>query len=290
MQRRTRWTIGSLMAILLTSGAARSVEAESLRSDAKKATAPSDTSDRNKLPVTTLPVSIEQGHLLYTANCAACHGEQAKGNGPAAMVLKVHPREFINEDFRYISSDGVASEDDLYRTIRFGRRNAQMPAFPYLMDEEVHSLDLYLREVNRKGVFERLKAKFKDKPEMTEEKLERVSKKQTQPGQPISWTAPSGDFKPDTAKGRVLFAANCAACHGPEGRGDGLKTAVDSQGKPIKARDLTQGDLRGGREPLEIFWRVRCGIPGTPMPALKTLDDNDVWQIVNFVRQLMRPK
>ena len=32
-------------------------------------------------------------------------------------------------------------------------------------------------------------------------------------------------------------------------------------------RNLREGSYRGGRRPIDIFWRVSAGIAGTPMPA-----------------------
>jgi mono/diheme cytochrome c family protein len=161
-------------------------------------------------PVTKkLTVSIEEGRRLFVTNCTACHGAEGHGDGPAAIALNYTPRHFSHEAFRYIStSNGVPSDDDLTQTIRSGRRNAQMPAFPGFMDEEVSSLILYLREMNRMRIVENLKAKFKDKPDMTAERIDSISKKQTKPGEPVAWNPPSSDFRPDTEKGPHLFACN----------------------------------------------------------------------------------
>lgn len=38
----------------------------------------------------TSPVS---GHEMYTTYCAACHGTEGKGNGPAASALKAPPAD-----------------------------------------------------------------------------------------------------------------------------------------------------------------------------------------------------
>ena len=230
-----------------------------------------------------IPVSIDLGRTLFEHNCAACHGKAGCGDGVAIMALKVRPRDFVNEAIRYISTDGSPSDDDFIRTIHFGRREGQMPAFPYLMDEQIRSLALYIRELNRAGAAARLKAK---KPDLDEKTIDRVTRRQTAPGKPVSWQAPSAEFKADTAKGRTLFGANCAQCHGPEGHGDSQTRLLDSEGRPIKARDLTTGDFRGGSEPLDLFFRVRCGVPGTPMPAAAALSDDDVWQLVNYAKHL----
>jgi mono/diheme cytochrome c family protein len=59
-------------------------------------------------------------------------------------------------------------------------------------------------------------------------------------------------------------------------------------------RNLRDGTYRGGRRPLDIFWRVSAGIAGTPMPASGpasegaqgTLTQEEIWQIVDYVHSL----
>jgi mono/diheme cytochrome c family protein len=59
-------------------------------------------------------------------------------------------------------------------------------------------------------------------------------------------------------------------------------------------RNLRTGSYRGGRRPLDIFWRVSAGIAGTPMPAggpategaQGTLTQQEIWQIVDYVHSL----
>jgi len=59
-------------------------------------------------------------------------------------------------------------------------------------------------------------------------------------------------------------------------------------------RNLRQGMFRGGRRPLDIYRKVYTGIAGTPMPgggpvtpgAKGTLSDEEIWQLVDYVRSL----
>jgi mono/diheme cytochrome c family protein len=59
-------------------------------------------------------------------------------------------------------------------------------------------------------------------------------------------------------------------------------------------RNLRTNMFRGGRRPLDIFRRVHQGIAGTPMPASGpaapgaqgTLTEEEMWQIVDYVRSL----
>lgn len=59
-------------------------------------------------------------------------------------------------------------------------------------------------------------------------------------------------------------------------------------------RNLRDGTYRGGHRPLDLFWRISAGIPGTPMPAggpatqgaQGTLSEEEIWQIVDYVQSL----
>ena len=75
------------------------------------------------------------------------------------------------------------------------------------------------------------------------------------------------------------------------------RTEVARQLLPVRnaiPRNLRDGMFRGGRRPLDIYRRVNQGIAGTPMPAggpvapgaQGTLTDEEMWQIVDYVRSL----
>jgi mono/diheme cytochrome c family protein len=87
------------------------------------------------------------------------------------------------------------------------------------------------------------------------------------------------------ARGRQLFAKDCAVCHGAEGRGDGVAAAV----LPHRPDDLSR------IAPPPIFpdgvvaYRIINGVK--MMPAFKsTLSENEVWDLLNFIRSLARAK
>lgn len=109
-------------------------------------------------------------------------------------------------------------------------------------------------------------------------------------------------------RGRLLFMSDktkCYTCHGMLGKGDGLATEDfwkkpgselmysrrglhDAWGNPLRPRNLTLGQYRGGRRPVDLFRRIYAGIKGTPMPGFgKTaLKDEEIWDVVNFVMSL----
>jgi mono/diheme cytochrome c family protein len=56
----------------------------------------------------------------------------------------------------------------------------------------------------------------------------------------------------------------------------------------IPPRDLTRGQYRGGRRPIDVFRRLYAGIKGTPMPAFggSSFTDEELWHLVNYVMAL----
>ncbi|MCH8851710.1 MAG: cytochrome c [Planctomycetes bacterium] len=234
-----------------------------------------------------MPASIEGQHL-YVAHCAACHGTTGKGNGPAAIALDVRPRDFRREPIRYISTlNGVPTQEDLEQTVLSGRHFGAMPARPNLTDSEVTLLADYVREINRLGWVDRLIEQFEEEEEeYEEEQIEAISRRRVKPGEPIHVPCLPPGFRSDTAVGREIYMARCASCHGATGRGDGLDKPLDERGKQISVRDLTAGEFRGGIDREEIFKRIRCGVPGTPMPAQEGMDNEEMWQLVYYVQFL----
>jgi mono/diheme cytochrome c family protein len=57
--------------------------------------------------------------------------------------------------------------------------------------------------------------------------------------------------------------------------------------RTIPPRNLRLGIYRGGRRPLDLYYRIHAGVNGAPMPAAKgTVDPEDIWHIVNYVLAL----
>lgn len=76
-------------------------------------------------------------------------------------------------------------------------------------------------------------------------------------------------------RGRELFAANCAFCHG--------KDAVGGSRGPA----LTQGQWKRGDSDAALFELVSKGIPGTVMPA-SNLTETETWQVVTYLNGFKR--
>jgi len=224
------------------------------------------------------------GYRLFQANCAACHGEIGNGRGAAAIALNVRPRDFWNEPFRYVSTfDAIPTREDLAQTIKSGRVHGEMPAAPWLSDEEVLTLADYVLELNRLGWVQSLS----EDETLTRDDIAEISLDRITPLETIEVVMPSAEFQPSTTIGRALFIESCASCHGERGRGDGMNAPLDDNGIPIVVRDLTGDPIRGGDDPIELYKRIRAGVPGTPMPAQPGLASDDAWQLVFYTRELL---
>lgn len=87
---------------------------------------------------------------------------------------------------------------------------------------------------------------------------------------------------PDLQKAVALFAAQCAACHGPQGRGDGaLAKGMDpSPSNFHDAGRMQQRSLYG------LYNTIALGVKGTPMRAFSELSEADRWTLAFFVAGL----
>lgn len=99
---------------------------------------------------------------------------------------------------------------------------------------------------------------------------------------PAEYAGATSPLGPDAATaGADVFNTNCAACHGPQGHGDGpAGAALDPQPKNLPELAATVGDDY-------LYWRINTGKEGTSMVAWKgVLTDEQIWQVIAYVRTL----
>lgn len=105
------------------------------------------------------------------------------------------------------------------------------------------------------------------------------------PAYPTSfYTSPTGFTGASIVNGARLFAANCTACHGTEGRGDGPQ----AKALPIAPADLTAAHLFGHSDG-ELFWWLSHGIDGPTgglvMPGFADqLEEDERWALIDYIR------
>ncbi len=83
---------------------------------------PVETVRMNPIPPNS--ESITRGQELYSTECAACHGETGKGDGPVGVTLNPRPADLTQH-----AIPGVHPDAQLFEWITNGFPGSQMPAF-----------------------------------------------------------------------------------------------------------------------------------------------------------------
>lgn len=243
----------------------------------------------NRMNTDGIPSQIETtdgtllaGYPLYISQCARCHGIDGYGDGPGmdSSTFSALPRSFVytkehqGAAYHFVSTEnGIASDDDLYKSITEGLEGSGMPAFPDLTSDQVISLVDVLNTFREDGVS--------------------AGKAIVIPTEPSSSTA-------NIARGKQLYAINCASCHGDDGSG-GLqeiyswRELAPERPQQIFAADLSLGEVKMGKSAEDIYTRITCGIPGgyggaKLMMSFETMPIEDRWAIVQYVLEEILPE
>src|SRR2546425_5752633 len=232
------------------------------------------------------PESVAMGRDIFAMACVPCHGVAGKGDGSVGPMLAPRrapqPRDFTSAEFKFRStpSGQLPTTADLFRTLTEGVRSSGgpmtiglrgqriMPGFRHMPVEQQLEVLEYVKSLNH-GFWERSEFKtvtVPTPPALTPERLTR---------------------------GKQLYAdAECLACHGERGRGDGpsAPTLKDNRNLPIAATDLTRPErFKNGARPEDVYRTLVTGLAGTPMPSYAdSLEPDQAWDLVFYVLSLSR--
>jgi DMSO reductase family type II enzyme heme b subunit len=252
-----------------------------------------------------------KGKELYQFRCEVCHGEMGAGDGVAADFMYPRPRDFSLALFKFKSSPGteLPRDEDLFRTIKYGLPGTAMPGWglkgrALLTDEQIQSLVPVIKGFDITQAWPPEDADedaFDDDGFYMKTDFRVITDEEPVMGQ-VAYSEESVE------KGKAAFRKSCSECHGMDGRGNirSGKKLEDDWGNRIWPRDLTKPwtwRATGPVEPVQdardaiikaIYTRLSIGIPGTPMPAHRAVEEGnkdpvsleDRWHIANFVYSL----
>lgn len=274
---------------------------------------------------------LAEGSALYRIHCLHCHGVPGDGRGVTAKWINPHPRDFRQGLFKFQSVDQSTApspprREDLKRTLLQGIEGTAMPAFNLLDGKKIDNLVSYVMHLSIRGQveFETIANGFEYTSDTNELSyapddpigeymktlydgvLKKWDKAQTKGIKPRTYpTYKDGvegeEYKASVLRGHAYFigddvkapgakAFNCVSCHVNYGRQSMFKW--DSWGTLVRPNNLTNGIYRGGRRPVDLYYRIHSGINGSGMAAFgvneKTHPDA-VWDLVNFVQVLPYP-
>ncbi|WEV78796.1 c-type cytochrome [Janibacter cremeus] len=187
---------------------------------------------------------VAKGAEVYAANCQVCHGGSGNGDGAWAEVgMDVPPRDFTDSEWMSSQSDGV-----FYTSIQRGVPGTAMPSFAdRLSEKEIWAAVAYIRGLSPR----------------------------------VALDAPMGSE--DVEKGKELYAATCAGCHGANGDGEGDAAAAFG----TQPRALNNPGWLNSKSDDELINTVTQGLPNTAMPAFgDQLTYDDTRSIVRYLRQM----
>jgi len=87
---------------------------------------------------------------------------------------------------------------------------------------------------------------------------------------------------PDVAAAAQLYTAQCAACHGAQGRGDGPA----GQGLEPPPSDFHDPVRQGSQSLAMLYNTISYGVSGTAMSGFGTLSEQDRWALAFYVGSL----
>lgn len=211
---------------------------------------------------------------VYAARCAACHGATGKGDGPLAAELFPAPRNFVQADYRFRSTEHGAAplDNDLIGGIARGLGITSMGKMLGIGGNQVEDMAKFLMTFAPE--------RFASTPPI-----------------PPPSKAPAGALADIATRGRDAYVkAGCAECHGAAGRGNGPAAATlkDDTGRPSIATDLTKHwHYKAGASAGEIYRILTTGMNGTPMKSFATeLSSDDRWALAHHLERNMpsRPR
>ena len=261
---------------------------------------------------------LQHGSSQYRRHCMHCHGLNGDGRGPTGPWVNPHPRDYRQGKFKFVSTNLAARgrkprRADLYRTLHKGIEGTSMPAFGLLSERDIDAMASYVIHLSIRGQVEfdtiqKLIENKSDKATLVGESIRTevynkaavvladwVDSNKRKAIEPPAY--PYEGLDEETRQkavrnGYQVFIAEekggCVSCHTDFGRQSPYK--YDAWGTLVQARNLTAGNYRGGRRPLDLYWRIAGGIDPSGMKATTRLDAKDTWDLIHFVQAMPYPK
>jgi len=230
--------------------------------------------------------SVDRGKVLYKQYCSQCHGATGKGDGPAASGLEPKPAIHANIPFEKLPAEY------LYNVINHGGRAVgKSPSMPYW--------NLTIGQQGVADVIAYLKVTFKGGEQVTQVApgaggapsgvCPQPRKTVKAPQDFLAMTNPLPASTEIVQAGKALFLQTakpvaCAMCHGNEGNGQGFMGAALVPPPRNFTCGKTMKDLPDG----QLFWIIKNGSSGTGMMSFAGLPDEQVWQLIQYIRSLAK--
>ena len=227
--------------------------------------------------------SVERGKVVYKEYCSQCHGATGEGDGPAASGLSPKPAVHAKMAFDKLPVEYLY--DVIYHGGRSVGKSPNMPYWGFTIGQQGVA-----------DVMAYMKATFKGATEATAAATESGSsgvcpeprKTKRAPGKFRKMTNPLPANAANVKAGETLFQRTaqplaCFNCHGAKGDGQGPMGAALNP----PPRNFTCGESMKDISDGQMFWIIKHGSQGTGMMAFSNMPDNQIWQLIHYIRTLV---
>jgi mono/diheme cytochrome c family protein len=197
------------------------------------------------------PARGGSGAELYQAYCSVCHGERGDGQSRARASLNPPPL-----DFTHPASAQRLTRDWMIRVTRDGKAGTAMVGW-----------STQLSEAQIAAIVDHIRATFMAAAAAPAPRADA--------GLPLP-----NKLRGNAARGEKLYAANCVACHGANGDGQGPRAYFITP----KPRNFLAADSRAALSRPVLFHSIAGGKRGTDMPAWdKVLTEQQIADVAEYV-------
>ncbi len=230
------------------------------------------------------------GKTSHKLECTGCHGPQALGNGPSFISQDIFNAVVfggkISHRFKLTAGqlsilDALTELDARYNAGHDEHHESTSThdpnALPPTMANLVKALEAKLG-VSEKDKIEILKSKtgYEDAPGEEATTFTQVVENLVNDLEDKSLVSHRYTFQ-----GSLYYASIDRKA------GELWNNSLDEWENPLRPNNLNRGIYKGGRRPIDIYWRIAKGINGAKMPAhFPAVDAPKIWDIVNFVLAL----
>jgi mono/diheme cytochrome c family protein len=191
--------------------------------------------------------------------CARCHGENGDGKGINSIYLDPAPRDLTRAEFMNSKTDAR-----FLASIANGVPGTSMPGWGRaLTGDQIAGVLKYVQQT-----------------------FVRTPRRELKPRK-VPETNPVAFSDSSVSRGEHIFLQRCTGCHGRKADGRG-PNSLDISPRP---RNLRNAALIESLPDRRLFESIEFGVEGTAMPSWMDygLSQNDVGDIVNYIRSLSKP-
>lgn len=236
------------------------------------------------------PELIAHGKSEFAKNCASCHGDAGRGDGPAAAALNPKPRNFTSGEGWKIGR----KPSQVFNSVTKGIPGTGMSSFQSLPADTRWAISHYVltlgpeapkdtpQDLAKVGVDpSKGEAEEKEAPTIP---VELAMKRMAQPEEPVARQALRGMLVQDHP-GAHVYKNRCAECHGARGEG-GIQVLGVSPKAYVVTRPLNPQTADEMRSYEAFSQRVIRGIQGNLMPSNGHLSSSEMRDLYDYVKSV----